>query len=249
METRRSNVRPPHPPRALPARASCGQRPMLRPDCPNTGSSPAMTKGEQAVPEPAQRRPGRRRVAPARPSAKGIQAGPGPAQAEEQAARTPPSPPPSGCGLLRQLRNQHVGPASSPLAQPHPLSQSAGIPSAERSGRPGRRVPASAAARSGGLTGFRTRGTSPCHCGSGARAGESGGPLAPWAEKAGGHGSGATWPMDGCVTGGCQRGGGCAGRTLLLRVSIVVRCPVIRLGASPGRMRWSPACRTAPTNH
>jgi len=100
------------PPRALPARASCGQRPMRRPDCPNTGSSPAMTKGEQAAPEPAQRRPGRRRVPPARPSAKAMPAGRGPPQAEEQAARTPPSPPPSGYGSLRELRNQHVGPAA-----------------------------------------------------------------------------------------------------------------------------------------
>ena len=34
-----------------------------------------MTKGEQGVPEPAQRRPGRQRVPPSRPSAKAMQAG------------------------------------------------------------------------------------------------------------------------------------------------------------------------------
>ena len=38
------------------------------------------------------------------------------------------------------------------------------IPSTERGGRPGRRVPASAAARSGGLTGLPRPETSPCHC-------------------------------------------------------------------------------------
>jgi len=102
MEPRKSNVCPPcprrgdaggpAPPRALPARASCGQRPMRRPERPGTGRSPAMTKGEQAVPEPAQRRSGRRRVPPSRPSAKAVEAGPGLAQAEEPAARTPPSP-------------------------------------------------------------------------------------------------------------------------------------------------------------
>ena len=53
------------PLRALPARASCGQRPMRRPDCPNTGSSPAMTKGEQAVPSPTTVR--RRQADPASP--------------------------------------------------------------------------------------------------------------------------------------------------------------------------------------
>jgi len=71
-------------------RTLCGQRPMRRPDCPNTGSSPAMAKGKQAVPEPAQRRPGRRRVPPSRPSAKAMQAGCRSPQAEEQAAKTPP---------------------------------------------------------------------------------------------------------------------------------------------------------------
>jgi len=158
-----------------------------------------MTKGDQAVPEPAQRRPGRRRVPPSRPSAKAMLAGRGPAQAEEQAARTPPSPPPSGCGSPRQLRDQHVGPAARSdttmfcsslvwlsrsarsaegeggvlaACQPHPLFQSEGIPFAERGGRPERRVPASAAARSGDLTGFRIRGTSRCHCRSAVRAGD-----------------------------------------------------------------------------
>jgi len=49
-------------------------------------------------------------------------------------------------------------------------------------------VPASAAARSGGLTALRPPGTSPCHCGSAARPGESSGLVAPWAEKARGKG-------------------------------------------------------------
>jgi len=84
-------------------------------------------------------------------------------------------------------------------------------------------VPASAAARSGGLTALRSPWTSPCHCRLGMRAGGSGGPFAPWAEQAGGHGSAATWPVDGCVRGGCQRGGDCAGRTLLARVSTSAR--------------------------
>jgi len=73
------------------------------------------------------------------------------------------------------------------------------------------------------------QGHPPVIAGRGACAGESGGPLAPWAEKAGGHEAGGTWPVDGCVTGGCQGGGGWVGRTLLLRVSIVGRleCHVV----------------------
>jgi len=176
-------------------------------------------KGQQAVPEPAQQRPGRRRMPPPRPFAKAMLAGPGPAEAKEQAARTPHSPPPPGCGSPRPLRNHHVEPAarngtimSSSLnaglsrsarsaegeggvlaaCPPHPSPSSKGIPSAERGGRPGRRVPASAAARRGGLTGLESPGTSPCHCGSAARAGESGSPVAPRAEKARGKGIEAT---------------------------------------------------------
>ena len=63
---------------------------MGRPDRPDMGASPAMTRGEQAVPVPAQQRPGRRRVLPSRPSPKAKLAGSRPAHAEEQAARTPP---------------------------------------------------------------------------------------------------------------------------------------------------------------
>jgi len=92
LRRRHAQVLPPD--RGAPSGAPCTG--LLRPAAdatawlPHVGSSPAMTRGEQAVPEPAQRRPGRRRVPPSRPSAKAVQAGWRPAQAEEPAARTPP---------------------------------------------------------------------------------------------------------------------------------------------------------------
>jgi len=100
--------------------------------------------------------------------------------------------------LLSRSARSAEGEGGVPAAcLPHPLCQSEGMSSVERGERPGRRVPASAAARSGGLTGLRGPGTSPCHCRSQARAGESGGPLASWAERARGKETEAGSQVDG----------------------------------------------------